>query len=94
MRLALRLHRTLGELGEEMTAEEFALWQVFLEEEPLEPGITAALGELLFAIYQALLPKKRGSWSLSDFVPKRWRKPDPDAGAPPSADALRAFLKR
>lgn len=34
MRLALRLGRTLGELGESMSSEEFNLWLTLYEEEP------------------------------------------------------------
>jgi hypothetical protein len=104
MRLAAQTHRTLHELGEQMTAEEFGLWQAYLQEEPLPPAHTAALAELIAAAANGKIPPPRGRWwSALDFMPKRWTgKPKPAPGSPApkpsstgganSAAALRAFL--
>lgn len=83
-----------------MTAEEFGLWQAYLSEEPLPPGPTAALAELIAA--QANGPVRRPPgrwWSALDFMPKRWDPPKPakpPRAASPStaANALRQFLRR
>lgn len=93
MRLAREMHRPLHELGEQMTAEEFGLWQAFITEEPLNPGQTAGVAEVLLALHQGLIARKGGrGWSLSDFLPKRWRKSE--APTAPTADSLRAFIGR
>lgn len=92
MRLAREMHRPLHELGEQMTAEEFGLWLAFFDEEPLSPGLTGALAEVMLALHAGLMPKKPG-WTLADFLPTRWKKPEPKVHVP-SVDELRAFVSR
>lgn len=97
MRLAALMHRPLSQLGEEMTAEEFGLWRVFLEEEPIGlHAMPAMMAALLAALANGPLqpPEGRKSWRFSDFMPRPWRKPEPKREQPAPVDQFRALFKR
>lgn len=82
-----------------MTAEEFGLWQAYLQEEPLPPAHTAAVAEIIAACANGKIPPPRGRWwGALDFMPKRWQpakkpsQPAPKQSAEAGAAALRAMF--
>lgn len=90
MRLAAQTHCTLEELGDRMSAEEFGLWEVFNEEEPIGPTAFAlAVAQIRTAIANGPLqpPQGRKSFSAIDFYPERWQ-PEPRANAGPSMEQI------
>jgi hypothetical protein len=72
---------TVAELGERMTAEEFAWWTVVMEEDAIGPHQQARLHAHVAAqVRNPTLKGPRGDgtlWSADDFIdPERWaRKP-------------------
>lgn len=75
LRLAALLGRSLHELGETVTAEEFGLWLAFFEKEPMGPAqLMPALAEIRAAMANGPLKAPQGRlWSSDDFFDaKRW----------------------
>ena len=65
-----------------MSAAEFFEAQTYLAEEPLDPGLLAALAEMLAALANGALQRKdKAVWRAADFLPERWR-PAPPPGVP------------
>lgn len=95
--MAALLGRSLHELGETLTSEEYSLWQEFMAVEPMGPAmLMPALGELLAALANGNLkpPQGRSAWRSADFFASdRWSAPVQESGTPSVAD-LRAFVNR
>jgi hypothetical protein len=87
------LGRTVEELGDSMSGEEFGLWLAMLEVEPMgAPAVLPAMAELKAELRNGPLahPAKR-LWAPGDFLDvNRWAPPAAPA-APPSP---RAFVNR
>lgn len=86
MRLARTLGRTLAELGETMSADEFCLWRIAEEDDPLpDPHFSAALIALTTA--RSLGGAK--NVSLDDFLPRK----KPKQSAQEIATRARAWVE-
>lgn len=94
-RLARELHCTVAELGQRMTAAEFAYWQVYLAEEPLPAPLLQAHWQMLAAAHNGGQVKRRDGqlFTPADFAAPLWQAPSqaPAAPAPPplTAELLR-----
>lgn len=85
----------MAELGERMSALEFAHWQAFWEEEPIGPHAGLhQIAALLAAHANGPLkaPAGRKAWAPSDFTPRLWEPPQPKLSAP-SAAQIKAQLR-
>jgi hypothetical protein len=94
-RLAALLHRSVEELGETLSSEEFSLWLAMLEVEPMgAAALGPALAELKADLRNGPLQRQdKRLWVASDFWDaRRWQPPAPPP-APPSKDSLRAFVR-
>lgn len=93
---------TIGELGDRMTSEEFALWLAYRRTQPFGPllaPLMPMLADMLAAMANGPLQRNdKRLWRADDFLPPRLWAPEP-APAPPSqgpslADIEQLFGRR